>query len=142
MNSISFTGQIAGKNKPASQLALTPKGNLYKKTNVCSKLGGAAGAIGAIAYLGAGADDKYICNAIKWGDKLFNKTMLSKCGPMGKVISVLAVSSGIVGVASALGHDLLGFFDRKANQKRAQRADEIAQYKIENAVKRALEDDM
>lgn len=138
MTNISFTAQIAGMNQPKTQVAITPNGNAYKKTNVCGKLGGIAGTLGGIAYLGVGGGDKYLCNALKWGDKLFNKTMLSKCGATGKFIAVAAVSSGIIALASALGQSLLGIFDKKANEKRAQRADEMAQQKLENALKEAL----
>ena len=140
-NSINFTARIDGANKQKSQMALTPNGNVYKKTNVCRNLGGTAGAIGAIAYLGAGGGDKYMCNALKWADKLCQKTNLSKCGSAGKFIAILAVSSGIMGLATAFGQGLLGIFDKKANEKRAQRADEMAQQRIENAVKKAMAED-
>ncbi len=139
-NSVSFSARIASVDKPKSQMVLTPNGNLYKKTNVCSKLGGLAGTIGAIAYLGAGGGEEYLCNGLKWGDKLFKKTKLSKCGTTGKFLAIFAVSSGIIGAATAIGMGLLGIFDKKANQKRAQRADEMAQQQIENTVKTIVED--
>lgn len=130
MNSISFTGQISGMNKPNSGIAYTQKGNPYKQTNVCSKLGGAAGAIGAIAYLGAGGSDKYICNAMKWADKLFKNTKLAKCGNVGKIIGIIALSSGVVGMAAAAGRGLFSLFDSNANKKRAQKADEMAERRL------------
>lgn len=138
MSSISLNNQIAGKDKPNSCIAFTPNGNPYKKTNVCSKIGGVAGAIGAIAYLGSGGGDEYICNATKWADKLFKNTKLPQCGAMGKIIGIIALSSGVVALGSALGHDLLSFFDRNANKKRAQKADEMAENRLEKAVKEAM----
>lgn len=141
ISAINFTGNhIVGQNKPKYQIGITQDGNRYKKSNVYSKLGGGIGAIIGLISMGFGESEKYLCNAHLLADKIFGKTSFYKNGLTGKVITSLALVSGVVTLLSAAGHDLLGLVDKKINQKNAQIADQRAEERLENAIEKVLDE--
>lgn len=134
LSGVNFQGShVKGKREAREKVGLTPNGNTYIKTNGWAKVGGGLGAVAGIALAGFGGGEKYLCNADKIAAQIF------KGDTMFRVFGAIAVASGIVSLASTIGHGLFKIFDNRINKKRAQKVDEKVNLVQQENIRKALE---